>query len=87
MYRVVEIDDMFGISSLLSEQVYMENMDRYRNVHIYRGMCNADYSMITSLHRVCKDKRAKLEPEILAKFTKYAVLEDPTIESSVWRQE
>jgi hypothetical protein len=53
---------------------------------MYRGMPNADYRIVTSLQRICKGKRAILEPSILANFTKYAALEDPTIESSVWRQ-
>lgn len=86
MYKTIVIDDMFGITSLMTEQVYKQNMDRFRSRHIYRGMSNADYKIIPSLHRICKEKRFTLEPVILANSTKYAVLEDPTIDSSVWRQ-
>ena len=86
MYKTVVIDDMFGISTLLTEQRYRKDLDRYRSIHMYRGMPNADYRIVTSLQRICKGKRAILEPSILANFTKYAALEDPTIESSVWRQ-
>jgi len=86
MYKTVVIDDMFGISTLLTEQRYRKDLDRYRSIHIYRGMPNVDYRMIPSLQRICKDKRGTLEPAILANFTKYAALEDPTIETSVWRQ-
>ncbi|MDO4806626.1 MAG: FRG domain-containing protein [Coriobacteriales bacterium] len=86
MYKTVVIDDMFGISTLLMEQRYRKDLDRYRNLHIYRGMSNADFSMVSSLQRICKQKRRTLEPAILSNFTKYAVLEDPTIEESVWRQ-
>ena len=77
---------MVGIASLMTDQVYKPEMDRYRSHHIYRGMPDANYEIIPSLHRICKEKRFELEPIILANFTKYAVLEDPTIESSIWRQ-
>lgn len=86
MYKTVVIDDMLGVMALMSEQVYRRSMDRFRSHHIYRGMSNADHKIVPSLHRVCKDKRFTLESAILANFTKYAVLEDPTIESCVWRQ-
>jgi hypothetical protein len=86
MYKTVVIDDMFGISALLTEQRYRKDLDRYRSIHIYRGMPNADYRIVTSLQRICKEKRYALEPSILANFTKYAALEDPTIETSIWRQ-
>ena len=68
------------------EQVYRPDLKRYRSLHIYRGMSNADYEIVTSLRRTCKEKSPILEPVILSNFTKYAVLEDPSIESSIWRQ-
>lgn len=80
------IDDMFGVSQLLMEQRYRPDLDRYRSLHIYRGMPNNDYRIVTSLQRFCKHLRRRLEPAILSNFTKYAALEDPSIESSVWRQ-
>ena len=86
MFKTVDIDDTFGISQLLMEQRYRPDLDRFRSPHIYRGMPNVDYDIITSLRRVCKHKGKKLERVILSNFTKYAALEDPTIESSVWRQ-
>lgn len=86
MYKTVIIDDMFGVSALMTEQVYKQRLDRFRGHHIYRGMSDVNYRIIPSLHRICKEKRFNLEPAILATFTKYAVLEDPTIESSIWRQ-
>ena len=86
MYKTVVLDDIFGVSALITEQKYRPDLDRYRSLKIYRGMPDADFSIITSLTRVCKDKRALLEPAILSNFTKYAALEDPSIESSVWRQ-
>lgn len=86
MIKTCYIDDIIGISQLLMEQKYRPDLDRYRSLHIYRGMPNVDYEIVTSLRRICKQKRRQLEPIILANFTKYAALEDPTIESSVWRQ-
>lgn len=86
MVRTVVIDDIFGISQLLMEQRYRPDLDRYRSLYVYRGMPNADYEVVPSLRRFCKQKWRRLEPVILANFTKYAVLEDPSIESSVWRQ-
>ncbi len=86
MYKTVEIDDIFGISTLLMEQKFRPDLNRYRSLKIYRGMPNADFKIVTSLRRLCKDKRRQLEPAILSNFTKYAALEDPSIETSVWRQ-
>lgn len=84
--HTVVIDDIFGISQLLMEQVYRPDLKRYRSLHIYRGMSNVDFEIVPSLNRVCKDQGARLEPVILSNFTKYAVLEDPSIETSIWRQ-
>ena len=86
MYKTHVIDDIFGVSELISEQRYRKDLDRYRSLHIYRGMPNVDFKMMPSLKRICKGKSRILEPVILSNFTKYAVLEDPSIEDSVWRQ-
>ena len=86
MLHTVIIDDIFGISQLLMEQVYRPDLKRYRSLYIYRGMSNAEFDIVTSLKRVCKQKSEALEPVILSNFTKYAALEDPSIETSVWRQ-
>ena len=86
MIKTHVIDDIFGISELISEQRYRADLDRYRTLHVYRGMPNVDYRIKTSLKRICKDKSEILEPTILSNFTKYAVLEDPSVETSIWRQ-
>ena len=86
MYKTHIIDDIFGITELIKEQRYRKDLDRYRSLHVYRGMSNVDFKMMPSLKRICKDKSQFLEPVILSNFTKYAVLEDPSIETSVWRQ-
>lgn len=86
MYKTVIIDDMFGVSNLITEQHYRRDLRRHRSIMMYRGMSNADYPIIPSLQRLCKSKKAELESSILENFTKYAALEDPSIETSVWRQ-
>ncbi|MBQ7677916.1 MAG: FRG domain-containing protein [Lachnospiraceae bacterium] len=86
MYKTIDVDDMTGVILLLEEQRYRPELKRYRSLHIYRGMPNADFRLRTSLKRNCKDKSSLLEPMILANFTKYAALEDPAIEESVWKQ-
>lgn len=86
MLKTYVIDDIFGISQLLMEQRYRPDLDRYRSLHIYRGMPNTNYRIVPSLQRYCKQKAKQLEPVILSNFTKYAALEDPSIEKSVWRQ-
>lgn len=86
MLQTVIIDNILGISQLLTEQVYRPDLKRYRSLYIYRGMSNVDFEIVTSLRRFCKHKERRLEPVILSNFTKYAALEDPSIEASVWRQ-
>lgn len=86
MVHTVIIDDIFGISQLLMEQTYRPDLKRYRSLYVYRGMSNVGFDMVTSLRRNCKEKAERLEPVILSNFTKYAALEDPSIETSVWRQ-
>ena len=86
MLHTVIIDDIFGISQQLMEQTYRPDLKRYRSLYVYRGMSDANFTVVPSLRRICKDKAEKLEPVILANFTKYAALEDPSIETSIWRQ-
>jgi len=86
MYKTFVIDDIFGISQLLTEQHYRPDLGRFRSLYVYRGMSDANYRISSSLRRVCKSKSRDLENVILANFTKYAAYEDPSIESSIWRQ-
>jgi len=86
MIKYVEIDKIEDVLPLLVEQEYREDLTRNRGQFLYRGMSNAKFKLTTSLDRNCKDKKTELEPCILANFTKYGALEDPTIEKSIWRQ-
>jgi hypothetical protein len=86
MIREVRINTLEELLPLLSEQEYRPDLDRNRSPYVYRGMSNASFKMFTSLGRNCKDKQELLEPAILENFAKYAINEDPSIGSSVWRQ-
>jgi hypothetical protein len=86
MIKTVEISDMNSLFDMVSEQEYREDLDRHRNLFVYRGQPDAEFPLTTSLMRNCKDKRRELEPCMLRNFTKYAALEEPTIERSIWRQ-
>lgn len=74
------------ILELMTEHTYRKDLDRYRSLYAYRGMTNVDFRLETSLERNCKGLKQKLEPAILSSFTKYAALDEPTLEDSVWEQ-
>ena len=86
MIKVVEIKRLDELMPLMTEQNFRPDIGRHRSMYIYRGISNAGYKMETSLYRNCKHLQANLEPAILNKFTKYAVIEDPSVEGSVWTQ-
>ena len=86
MIREVTIATLEELAAFITEQEYREDLDRYRNSYLYRGMPNSAYRMETSLHRNCKHLQKQLEPAILENFAKYAVIGDPTIAESVWKQ-
>ncbi|MBP5254280.1 MAG: FRG domain-containing protein [Lachnospiraceae bacterium] len=86
MINRILIDKLDDLIPLLVEQEYRPEMDRNRNQFLYRGMPRASYRITTSLYRNCKGHQKELEPVILKNFTKYAAMEHPEIERSVWRQ-
>ena len=86
MIKEIRIDSVEDLIPLLSDQPYRPDLDRNRSLYVYRGMSNANFSMVTSLRRNCKQLQRELEPAILKNFAKYAVIEDPTVAQSVWRQ-
>lgn len=78
-----KIDDLFPI---LKERALHKTLERHRSSFLYRGLSNTDYHLETSLYRNCKHKQQLLEESILRNFAKYAAKEDPSINSSIWRQ-
>ena len=86
MIKVIEISNLDDLTQLITEQEYRTDLDRFRSSYLYRGMPNSSFKMETSLYRNCKHLQKQLEPAILENFAKYAVIGDPTIAESVWRQ-
>ena len=86
MIKTVRISETEELMTLIADQKYREDIGRYRSMFVYRGIPDADYPMTTSLYRNCKHLQKVLEPAILNNFKKYAVIEDPSVEQSVWMQ-
>ncbi|MBQ1369090.1 MAG: FRG domain-containing protein [Firmicutes bacterium] len=86
MIKTIHISKIEDLMPLLSEQDWREDIHRNRSSFVYRGMPNTEFKMVTTLKRCCKDLQKSLEPAILNNFAKYAVIEDPTIATSIWRQ-
>lgn len=86
MIKEIRIETLEELLPLLTEQDFRPDLNRNRSSYLYRGMANSSYKMYTSLSRNCKQLQKDLEPAILENFAKYAVIGDPTIEGSVWKQ-
>ena len=86
MIKEIHINTLEELMPLLSEQEDRPDLGRNRSPYVYRGMTNADFRMVTSLRRNCKQLQRTLEPAILKNFAKYAVIEDPGVAQSVWHQ-
>lgn len=86
MIRTIRIETMEQLMELMSVQEYRPELQRYRDLHIYRGNANVEYKLSTSLSRTCKTLSRQLEMPMLQNFTKYAVLEEPMIDGNVWKQ-
>lgn len=86
MITEIRIETLDQLMPILADQEYRPELDRNRNQYVYRGMSNAAFRLETSLTRNCKGLQRTLEPAILRNFAKYAVIEDPTVAQSVWRQ-
>ena len=80
------LDTLDSVMSFIQEQVLDEAIGRYRSPYYYIGLPNANFELKTSLLRNCKQLSGELEPSLLRSFTKYAVIDDPAIADSVWRQ-
>jgi hypothetical protein len=86
MIHVVRVTELDQLMDIFSDQGYREDIDRNRCLYVYRGMSNTSFTLETSLERNCKDKKDILERSILRNFKKYAIIDDPEIEKSIWRQ-
>ena len=86
MIQEIRIDTLEGLMPLMFEQEYRPDLRRNRNNYLYRGMSDVSFHMVTSLSRNCKQLQQRLEPAILENYAKYAVINDPSIATSVWHQ-
>ena len=86
MINVEHLNTLDEVMMLLKEQNYDEDIGRYRSPYYYIGLPNSSFELKTSLYRNCKHLAKTLEPSLLRSFTKYAVIDDPEIADSVWRQ-
>lgn len=86
MINEIRIETMSQLMELMAEQKFRPELNRHRDLHIYRGECDSSFKLSTSLSRNCKSLSKYLEKPMLQNFTKYAVLEEPMIEGSVWKQ-
>ena len=86
MIREVYLSSIDDVMLMAKDHQYQDQIDRYRSSYFYRGVPDASYNLITSLKRNCDDAAPALEEAILRNFTKYASIEDPTLESSIWKQ-
>lgn len=86
MIEEIRITTLDELMPLITEQEFRPDLNRNRSSYLYRGIPDSSFSMITSLKRNCKDLQKTLEPAILENFAKYAVIGEPTIATSVWRQ-
>ena len=86
MIKIKKIATLDEIVELIKEQKYDNSLDRYRSSYLYRGMPNSSFELITGLQRYCKLKKSSIEKPMLRNFTKYAMLDDPRLNESVWRK-
>lgn len=86
MIKEYSIKNIREATELILDQQYQAGIDRIRSNYLFRGMSSSGYRLVTSLFRNCGSRQSFLEPAILKSFAKYAVAEDPQIQSSVWRQ-
>ena len=84
MIKEVKIRSLKGIKDLILEQDRNPDNKRYRSSFFYRGMPDESFKLTTSLDRNCKGK-TELEGYLLDNFKKYARIEDPLIDKSIWR--
>ncbi len=84
--NTVTLTHIDEVMALVADQNLDTRVNRYRSSCLYRGLPDASYALQTTLERNGKERYADTERPILRNFAKYAVLEEPMIQESVWRQ-
>lgn len=85
MIQVKRIETLEDIEKLVFEHERNQIHGRVRDYYVYRGMPDASYDLSTSLMRNCGDLYDQLEFHLLDNFVKYASIEDPSINESIWK--
>lgn len=85
MLKTTTVSSFNEAMEILFSESRDAELNRIRSRYVFRGVSNANYKLQPSFNRNCKDLY-HLEECILRNFSKYAMLEDPTIATSVWRQ-
>ncbi|GHV40483.1 hypothetical protein FACS189490_05710 [Clostridia bacterium] len=83
--ETITVDSFENAIHQMFEDSKDTNIGRIRSDYVFRGLSNSSYELKTSLSRNCGDK-ISLEEPILRNFTKYALLEEPELVTSKWRQ-
>lgn len=56
--QIINIDTIEQLKEhLFFSQPYTPGIGRYRDLCLYRGLPDVSYKLITSLQRICKDKK------------------------------
>lgn len=87
--KEVRIDTVEKLNQLLFEPEYQADIGRYRQLFVYRGLSNDSYRLVTSLQRCCKNNKDvmhTIEEHLLNNFAKYAEMEHPGINQSIWKK-
>ena len=72
------------LQNLISQEMWMADIGRYRSPYVFRGVPDEDYSLETSIKRfVGESEKWNLEPLLLRNFAQYAAgeIDEPR---SVW---
>lgn len=85
MYKIVLVNSFTDALNFFFEDSVSNNINRIRSNYVFRGLCNSQYNLETSLYRNCGDN-GLLEKCILRNFSKYAQMEQPDLNTSIWRQ-
>lgn len=86
MIKTVELKEISEVMDMIKDQEYNSDINRMRSAYFYRGLPDASFRLTTSIRMNCKSLHTELEPAVLKAFTKYASIEDPELNGSVWRQ-
>lgn len=87
--RIVYCNEIDSVLDLLKAD-YKENLGRHRDLKVFRGINDSNYTTYTSLQRNCGDtdpeNRREVERQLLNNFAKYAERDEPNLNRSEWHK-